>query len=126
MATITHIPNPASVNVRTAGYTIPADRYARAVANVIGSATFTINGVTALAGTQNSVLASDNLRLSSVDGSTPGGLYSGVSANSIQGVGGAFSEATQQQNLVQDYFLPPGTIINGTGTWRAVVEEYFN
>jgi hypothetical protein len=26
--------------------------------------------------------------------------------------------------LSEVYFMPAGTVINGTGTWRATVEEY--
>lgn len=124
MATYSHIPNPASISVKTAGYTIPANRYARVIANVIGSATFTINGSTALSGTQNSVLGSDNLRICTYSGTTNFLATPPAAPSAFGAVGSAFTEATQQHNLVQEYFLPAGTIINGTGTWRAVVEEY--
>lgn len=117
MSTYSHIPNPATVSVRTAGYTIPADRYARAVVNVIGTGTFTIGGVTALAGTQNNVLGSSSWGWSNGNVGTAS-TNSGVPSGSVYGF------VADQKNLVHDYFLPAGTVINGTGTWRAVVEEY--
>lgn len=118
MSTISHIPNPAFVSVVSAGYTIPASRYARAVVNVIGSGTFTINAVTALAGTQNSVLSGSNMVVGT-------GSENGLRAATFGGpYANAYTTVVDQKNLVQDYFLPAGTIINGTGTWRAVVEEY--
>ncbi len=131
MSTISHIPNPALVSIVSAGYTIPASRYARAVVNLEGSATFTIGGVTALRGTQNSVLGSDNLTRITASGTGSGvvgslGTDGGSTGNNgYSGVGGAFTEAIDQKTVVQDYFLPAGSVINGTGTWRAVVEEYF-
>lgn len=125
MATLSHIPSPASVSVKTAGYTIPLGRYARAIVNLEGSATFTIDGVTALRGTQNSVLGSDNLRLATT-GTTPssGALFTATSDTAVTAVGTAFTEATDQKTVVQDVFLPPGAVINGTGTFRVIVEEY--
>lgn len=112
---ITHIPNPASVSVKTAGYTIPANRYARAVVNLEGTATFTINAVTALRGTQNSVL-----------GSSPVVTDTNSRLASSTATGGplAYNSSTDQKTTVHDVFLPAGTVIGGTGTWRAIVEEY--
>lgn len=111
---------PVAVSVRTASYTIPAGRYARVTVNLEGSATFTIGGVTALRGTQNSVL-----------GSSPVGTNSGSGVNSIAvaqspstNSGAAFSSATMQQTVTTDIWLPAGTVINGTGVWRATVQEF--
>jgi hypothetical protein len=121
MATISHIPNPVAVSVKTAGYTIPANRYARAVVNLIGSATFTINAVTALQGTQ-ATLASTG---PTVNRGTDGTSFGSIQAVTGAGIGThSWSGVTYQETTVKDYFLPAGTIINGTGTWRAVVEEY--
>ena len=122
MATISHIPNPIAISVKTAGYTIPANRYARAVVNLEGTATFTIDAVTALRGTQNSVLGS-----SAMDGSLANVSEFGINVQTSTaswGGAAAFTSATDQKTVVQDFFLPSGTVINGTGTWRAVVEEY--
>lgn len=118
MATIGHIPNPTSVSVKTAGYTIPADRYARAVVNLEGSATFTINAVTALRGTQNTLLGGN------LTGTTSSGTRLAVTTVGDGTTGSATVLSTDQKTVVQDLFLPPGTIIGGSGTWRAVVEEY--
>lgn len=125
--------NPVSVSVKTGSYTIPAGKFARAVVNVIGSGTFTINGNTALSGTQNNVITSsanmyrDN-RGASVSGIAvvQGGLISGAAVTGINGTGVSlvYANETQQQNLVKDFYLSTGTVINGTGTWRATVEEY--
>jgi hypothetical protein len=119
MSTISHIPNPVSVSVKTALYTIPSDRYARVTVNVIGSATFTINAVTALSGTQNNVLASSTMQT----GANNAGTLS-VGGNGTAGNTAAYGVIADQKNLSETYYLPGGTVINGTGVWRAVVEEY--
>ena len=124
---------PSSVAVKTGSYTIPAGKYARVVVNLIGSATFTIGGVTALSGTQNSVITSDN-NLYRVGG-TPGTIATGNSGQlgttSFSGAPGTstsavtvFANTTDQKSTVAEYWFPTGTIINGTGTWRATVMEY--
>ena len=135
MATLSHIPNPVSIAVRTAGYTIPANRYARATVNLEGSATFTINGNTAIRGTQNSVItANGNLWTSSgtpnpTGGNMPPGTLNtaslnGTIVNNTATFTGVYANATDQKTVIADIYLPTGTVINGTGTWRAVVEEY--
>jgi hypothetical protein len=125
---------PVAVSVRTASYTIPAGRYARVTVNVIGSGTFTIGGVTALSGSQNNVITSNNGLFRSPGtpnfsgGTAPGGLAQVTSAGS-QTTGAplaVFSNEADQKPLVIDYWLPAGTVINGTGTWRAVVQEFNN
>lgn len=121
---------PESVSVVTGSYTVPPGKYARVIANVSGSSTFTIGGATALASTSAtwSVLASDNLRTVSGGGGSTNALFTNTAETSIQAVGSAFNESTAQMNtaLSEVYFLPSGTVINGTGTWRAVVEQYSN
>jgi hypothetical protein len=125
---------PASISVKTASYTIPAGRYARVLVNLEGSATFTINAVLALRGTQNSVITSN----SNVYVSTgvpallvpipPGQLHvsSGnwSTSNSASTTAPLYANATDQKTVVQDFWCPTGTVISGTLTWRAVVEEY--
>jgi hypothetical protein len=108
---------PASISVKTASYTIPAGRYARVLVNLEGSATFTINAVLALRGTQNSVINA---------GATIGVLSTVMNTNYMgSNVGtAAFTNATDQKTVVQDFWCPTGTVISGTLTWRAVVEEY--
>lgn len=115
---------PVSVSVQAGIYYIPAEYYARVVVNLEGSATFTINGTTALRGTQNGVLASDNLKLVS-ESSMTNVLAVNNNPNMFPGTaGGAFNETTDQKTVVAEYNLPAGTAINGTGVWRAVVELY--
>lgn len=117
MATISHIPNPISVSVKTAGYTIPANRYARAVVNVIGSGTFTIAGSTALASTQATVASTGpSIPIGNNNALMTSGTASGGTHN--------WTGVTKQDAISEDFFLPAGTVINGTGTWRATVEEY--
>lgn len=129
--------NPSSTSVKVASYTIPAGKYARVVANLEGSATLTINGTTALRGTQNSVLGSSGMitQTQNINASVTGGntLFSGQVLISGGGAptGGtnnsgnaAFTSATDQKTVVQDFWCPTGTVINGTGTWRAIVTEY--
>ena len=113
--------SPTSVSVKTASYTIPVGRYARVIVNLEGSATFTINSVTALRGTQYSILSSSPLNTANVGGSGPIGLASTTSPSINQL---AFNSATAQETVVQDIWCPTGTVISGTSTWRAIVEEY--
>jgi hypothetical protein len=107
---------PASISVKTASYTIPAGRYARVLVNLEGSATFTINAVLALRGTQNNILSGSSLVLG-----TPSPA---LLTTSSTGTGSAFTSTADQKVVVQDFWCPTGTVISGTLTWRAVVEEY--
>lgn len=112
---------PSSVSVKTGSYDIPTGKYAKVVVNLEGSATFTIGGVTALVGTQNSVLGSSSLTYSNT------GVSGRLSTHGAETVAGsAFTPATDQKTVIAEYWLPAGTTINGTGTWRAVVMEYNN
>lgn len=114
--------NPLAVSVKTASYTIPTGRFARVLINLEGSATFTIGGVIAIRGTQNSVLASDNLRINSSGFGPNGALHTTTDNTGTSGT--AFTETTDQKTIIAELWLPSGTVINGTGTWRAVVMEY--
>lgn len=117
---------PLSVSVKTGSYTVPAGKYARAVVNLEGSATFTIGGVTALRGTQNSVLGGSNMYIATGSlngGNTAGALFTGANSGTLSN---AYSTTTDQKSLIAEIWLPSGTVINGTGTWRAVVTEYNN
>jgi len=125
---------PASISVKTASYTIPAGRYARVLVNLEGSATFTINAVLALRGTQNSVITSNsNVYVStgvpSLAVAVPNGqihVSQGFwqTLTSTASVAPLYANATDQKTVVQDFWCPTGTVISGTLTWRAVVEEY--
>lgn len=116
---------PISVSVKTASYTIPANKYARVLVNLIGSATFSINGTTALQGSQWTVLASDNLATRTDTSLTPATVTLSTTTNVDYGSSGtAFNESTAYQNVIAELWLPAGTEISGTGTWRAVVMEY--
>lgn len=118
---------PAAISVKTTSYTIPAGKYSRVVANLEGSATLTINGVTALRGTENTVLASDNLRTFTSAGSSNYLLVGTASSSAgVAAIGGAFNESTSQTTTIADFFCPTGTVISGTGVWRAIVTEYNN
>lgn len=129
--------NPLSTTVRTASYTIPAGRYARVVANLEGSATLTINGTTALRGTQNSILSSSGLiTQTQIINAGFGGVSTNFSGQVLMTGAGvnnggtnnfgsaAFTSGTDQKTVVQEFWCPTGTVINGTGTWRAIVTEY--
>lgn len=116
MSTILMVQAPLSVAVKTAGYTIPANRVARCTVNLEGSATFTIDGTTALRSTQNTVLGGSSLK----DTGTAGQL----STNSPTGTTSVFTASTDQKTIVHTVTLPAGTLIGGTGTFRVVVEEY--
>lgn len=113
---------PVAISVKTTSYTIPAGKYARVVVNLEGSATFTIGGVTALRGTQNSVLGSSPIT-HSTNGSAVR-MAVGDPATFTNGL--AYASATDQKTLIADFFCPTGTVISGTVTWRAIVTEYNN
>jgi len=119
MTTIGNVQKPVAVSVKTAGYTIPNSRVARLTVNLEGSATFTIDGVTALRGTQNSVLGSSGLAYTST---LSGQLNTG---NTGSNGAASFTSATDQKTVVAQLTVPAGTIINGTGTFRIIVEEYY-
>lgn len=116
MSTLQSLLAPVAVSVQTAGYTVPAGRVARVTVNLEGSATFTINAALALRGTQNTVMAGSG----TIFGNSGGSLHTSVTPGS----GAAFTSATDQKTVVQTYTFPPGTVLNGTGTFRYVVEEY--
>jgi hypothetical protein len=109
---------PSSVSVKTASYTIPAGKYAKVTVNIDGTGTFTIDGSTALSASQNSVLATSPL---ATDGT--GRLTTTTAA---AGSPAAYTSETDKRSVVADYFLPAGTVIAGSGTWRAVVQEFSN
>lgn len=167
MATISHIPNPISVSVKTAGYTIPADRYARAIVECDSGGIVTIDGVNAITTspfinvdqsatstttysvptgykfTAASMGSSGASTINSFNGNTSASYTSGaglsgqvagasvgpggsataaLSGNTCQVSGVAVpSNATHRQ---AELFLPAGTVLSGSGNWRAVVEEY--
>ena len=102
---------PVSVSVISGSYTVPARRWAKVVVNLEGSASFTIGGVTALRGTQNSVIAS----VSSSCNTT----CSGASGWPTTG-----SSATDQKTTIGQFEAPAGAVLNGSGTWRAIVTLY--
>jgi len=113
---------PESVSVRTGSYTIPAGKYAFVTVNVEGTGTFTIGGTTALRGTSNTVLASSALDYRTGTGHNALITVSGGTSND----GNAFSTSTNSSSPTANYWLPSGTVINGSGTWRAVVSIFKN
>jgi hypothetical protein len=119
--------NPVSVSVKTGSYTIPSGQYARVVANVKAGGTFTIDAATALDSVSRSwsVLASDNLKLSTYSTSV-GGLATETAQQSMGSAGAAFTETTAycETSETGEFWLPAGTVINGTGSWRATVMLY--
>ena len=114
--------SPSSVSVVTGSYTVPAKKYASASVNLEGSATFTVNGTLAMRGTQNSVLSTSPLQYGVYNGFYS--LYDVTGNTSTTAQGAAFVSAVSQQVVVQEVYLPSGAIINGTGTWRAIIELY--
>lgn len=110
---------PESISVKTASYTVPAGKYAYITANVIGAATFTIGGATAISGNASTLLSSTTLDL----GGTTGSLLT----NTTLGAGtNAFTSTTVNTTETASFWAPSGTVINGTGTWRATVSIYSN
>jgi len=170
MATVTHIPNPDFVSVKTAGYTIPLDTYARVVVEVDSGGIFTINGNNAVtseafgaidaynAGGGNNTtgytapanaraivninVGAASANLHSIAGNAAAGFQASATTGepTIVYLGPSQSIAKQSNTAAVSYtgvtipsnathrqaefFLPEGTVINGSGNWRAVVEEY--
>jgi hypothetical protein len=136
---------PAAVSVKTASYTIPAGKYALLTVNLIGTATFTIGGVTALQGAQNNTITNSNglfrgtgtPSLGFGDAYTIGGLVMNAapSTNSYaqntaynpptpnQPVQ-VFANETDQKVIISEVWVTTGTVISGTGTFRIIVQEY--
>ena len=128
MATLNEIPKPNLIRVATAGETVPVGRLYVAKVCLVGAATFTLGGVAALVSTEHSVLASDNLRITTQSNGTTtssNALFVGSDPASVSGAGTGFNENQAQQVLTQTYVLPEGTAFGGTGSWRAVIEEYY-
>lgn len=136
MSTILMMQPPVSVSVKTAGYTIPAGRVARCIVNLEGAATFTIDGVTALRGTTNSVIVpnGNSYRTSGtptgLNASTQPGLplaangtTTGTASTAVVTV---YGTDTDNKTTIAEVRLPAGTVINGTGVFRVVVEEYYS
>lgn len=117
--------SPISTTVITSSYTVPVGRFAKLVANLEGSATLTINGVTALRGTQNSVLGSSPLNHRvwfNAGASRNENVLQTLGADNVSfTLGSSFASATDQKTVTADLSLPAGTVIAGTGTWRATV-----
>lgn len=115
--------NPASIAVKTASYTIPAGKYARCLINVIGAGTFTINGVTALQGNADTWTT---LASTSLSKGTSGGGQALLTSTSAAPYTAAFSSdtGTDTSVITCEAWLPTGTVIAGSGTWRATVMEY--
>jgi len=114
---------PVSIDVKTGSYTVPTGSYARCLASVSDGGTFTIDTKTALrskASTSWSVLASDNIPFVS------SGQIATASA-AVTSTGGGFNETTAYTSGTTDsaeFWLPEGTVINGTGTWSGTVMLY--
>lgn len=125
---------PDSVSVKTSSYTIPAGKFARLVVNLIGTSTFTIGGVTALQGTSTTVInSSANLYRASGTPTTlsasvpPGtGLVNNASPSNagVTTVAAVFGNSTEEKVITIDIWVPTGTVISGTGTFRITVQEY--
>ena len=120
---------PSSVNVQTGSYSIPAGYYARAVVNITGSGNFSVNGSNVLIGSQNTVLASDNLRTSNYSTGPTNDYIGSLTVTTTSDaswknpIGSAFNESTDEKVITQDYWLPSGTTINGSN-YRALIELY--
>lgn len=119
--------NPASISVKTASYTVPSGKYAKVHYNLEGSASISIDGVTAVRGTQASQLGSS--QMVGYNGGGTGGadnfvLSASQPLSTAASAGLAFTSVTGQVTVVGDIFAPSGTVITGAGTWRAVVMEY--
>jgi len=112
--------NPESVSVITTSYTVPAGKYAKLVVNLEGSATFTVNGTTAIRGTQNSVLGSSPIQTESRGTPSVNHMLT-TGTNNVGSSGAAFVSATDQKTVTTEINLPAGAVANGTGTWRALV-----
>lgn len=142
---------PESVSVQTGSYTIPTGKYAYVAAHVENGGTFTIGGATALsseASVAGSIIAvNQSTPLTVAAGYIFEGQASGnpgvgsiywVSNLPIRAASGqtiSFSgsgsvsgyqirPAQTETNVAQGFWLPAGTIINGTGSWRATVSIF--
>lgn len=119
---VTAITTAAFVNIDLQGntsnfaYTVPSGFYAKVTAAAGSGTTFSVNGNVSqtLAGTaytsQFEIGPSGTMAVPS--------SFFGIGF--VQGVA-IPSNATNRQG---QFFVPTGTVISGTGNWRAVVEEY--
>lgn len=133
-ASASSISNPVSVSVITSSYTVPAGKFAQVHYNLEGASTITVNGATASRGTSNTVLGSDNISLGPLKGDGNFNSYRQLitstwpgaepASSSVNYTGTAFNESTDNKTVVGDLFLPSGTVISGSGTWRATVMIY--
>lgn len=115
---------PESISVKTSSYAIPAGKYAYVSVNVEGTGTFTISGATALRGTSHSVLAGSVLDYDSATHVGQNRML--VNESGGTNSGNAFSSDTVTTSITAHYWVPAGTTISGSGTWRATVSLYSN
>lgn len=120
--TVTAVTTAAFVNVdtvvvnNTSTYTVPTGFRASVTSIGPSNTTFIVNGNNSESITGNTYTKEFNIG--------PAGSMSlisvGAGNHGVQGVA-IPSNATNRQ---AEFWLPTGTVINGTGTWRAVVMEF--
>ena len=120
---------PASVSVKTSSYTIPIGKYAYVSANVEGTGTFTIGGDIALRGTTSSQITNTSSIARSRLGSFPNTSSSSIlTTNATPDAGDSasfgYGSATFTESVTSSYWIPAGSVISGSGTWRATVSLY--
>lgn len=121
-----YLGKPASVVAITGSYTIPSGYFGVISAYCKDGGTVTVDGTTVLGSSNNSWTALSSSNLNYTDGSTLGSL---VTQGGVQVVGGnAFNttSAKSTDSNSNEYMVPEGTVINGSGAWGAAVALYPN
>jgi hypothetical protein len=95
--------NPYSTSVKTSSYTIPSGYYARVTASVDGYGPQSGSSVSYITIDGNTVLESNGR-----------GAYDGVNEVMVW----------SQEALTRSFWVPVGTVINGSGTWYATVQLF--
>jgi len=119
---------PLSVSVKTGSYTIPSGKYAYVSANVEGTGTFTLGGDIALRGTTTAQVTNTASTLRGNGDMFPS--LSGALILASEGPNGddveslTYSSVTFSESVTSAYWLPAGSVINGSGTWRATVSLF--
>ena len=115
---------PTSVLTITSSYAIPVGRYARVVYSLLGTATFIVNGSTIASTGTSGTFNSSPLRYQTNGTSNNLATVTNPNGSGSANQGAAYGFGSVQDVGASYINVPTGTVLSGTGTWKAFVELY--